>query len=147
MNKRKPEQYRPSSYSGQGGSHLEQPSTGCEDRKERKSGPSEVTCYACGQVGHYLTDAKCPKFGTQKHTNLQRIYAQWIVEDANEETPHSNNEGIIAEQGHKPDQFELPELDYGGSQYDPSEPKYTSDTSEQEGEINDKVRLGALHVD
>jgi hypothetical protein len=87
--------------------------TGNNDRKVDR----EITCFACGQKGHYASDPKCPRYGqgapqNKDHPQLRASRAE--IEDHETEQSPPDTQGNREEQDVEDDQ-------YDGSQYDPDD--------------------------
>ncbi|KAI9069282.1 hypothetical protein FKP32DRAFT_1600001 [Trametes sanguinea] len=93
---------------------------------------SQVKCFACGQIGHYASDPKCPQYGKKNTSGQQCMSAQHIIngtldkEDSPQVDSHGENAGgdnespvfedtpaDAVEENH-----EYPPSDYDGSQYE-----------------------------
>jgi hypothetical protein len=117
--------------------------------------PISVKCYACGQIGHYSSDPKCPKYGTPSRPpgTQQRLFAQRVLDDRDDDRhQQDNNHALVVdeqagpgndqvyEEEPPPDEIVgneggedqgLPESDNewlgGGRQYDPDDGYVTED--------------------
>ncbi|OBZ68533.1 hypothetical protein A0H81_11671 [Grifola frondosa] len=131
-----------------------------DQRAPSKPATNTVKCYACGQLGHYSTDPKCPKYGTG--TGAQRMFAQRVVDDqsedetaavdngpsATDQTPAANESPEQVDQGPSMVQ-DYPESDYGfgGSQYSSTDERYVeSDISDIDEEAHDDVHFGLMRL-
>ncbi|OBZ76507.1 hypothetical protein A0H81_03762 [Grifola frondosa] len=143
-----------------GPSGLDRAAKLADQRAPSKPAVNTVKCYTCGQLGHYSTDPKCPKYGTW--TGAQHMFVQRVVDDQSEdddaavnngpsateqtpaanEFPEQNDQGPLTMQGY-------PESDYGfgGSQYSSTDERYVnSDISDLDEEVHDDVHFGLMRL-
>ncbi|KAL7280520.1 hypothetical protein ACG7TL_005452 [Trametes sanguinea] len=93
---------------------------------------SQVKCFACGQIGHYASDPKCPQYGKKNTSGQPRMFAQHIIDETSdkEDSPQEEGAGEDAGGDNESPIFaddsadvvdndqEYPPSNYGGSQYE-----------------------------
>jgi hypothetical protein len=94
---------------------------------------TEVTCFNCGQKGHYTSDPKCPRYGkgTQEGKDRPQFRAARAESDADDSAPEQDN--LQEETDHREDS------PYDGSQYDPDDERESADEPEQQPSGEDTV--------
>lgn len=102
-------------------------------------------CFACGQMGHFSNDPKCPKYGNRTRPPNQRMHAQQIVDDREpEEITEPPPQG--QEETERDPQVQVIRSDYGGSQYDSEEGRVEANDQESADDAEGSIRVGAIRV-
>ncbi|KAL7284386.1 hypothetical protein ACG7TL_001676 [Trametes sanguinea] len=103
-----------------------------QTRPQMATETPRVKCFACGQIGHYASDLKCPQYGKKNTSGQQRMFAQHIIDETSDkkdspqlegtgEDAGGDNESPVLEDAPADvvdDDQEYPPSDYGGSQYE-----------------------------
>ncbi|KAI9064570.1 hypothetical protein FKP32DRAFT_1569610 [Trametes sanguinea] len=145
----------PSNAQGSGSKPGPGPSRGpiCPDKV------SVVRCYACGQIGHYSTDPKCPQYGKKADKPTQCMFAQQVVDDKSDHEDKRNDEGFeelmeqaqsvlddLGEVEEEESPADYPQSDYGGmgSQYESEVEDKLSPADEYDEEYFGGMRIAPI---
>jgi len=111
-----------------------------DDRKD--SGSKKLTCYSCGEVGHYLMDPSCPKDGQKKNSSAKmftvRDVAQsqfWDLRNGAELTPSTNSGKLTPEDGNTVSESGEERIATAYSDNDPSSEMPDGSQYSSEGEL------------
>ncbi|KAI0047079.1 hypothetical protein FA95DRAFT_1606351 [Auriscalpium vulgare] len=124
--------------------------------RPKPNGGAGVTCCACGQVGHYSSDPKCPQYG--KAPQVPRLHAVDVTagdaggDEGEAPSLHAvveveDDDESIGQRAHDDDVIEVYseyESEYDGSQYDTDEELAVNTEYETDDKFDDVQYFGGM---